>query len=82
MSRCLPYTPSGNRKASTCDNGGDVLHQSLIVNWVQPLLHLVVDDYGDQDWLFETKRENSHCSKRFKANNQLGLSALPFTVPF
>ncbi|XP_004291343.1 PREDICTED: DNA ligase 1 [Fragaria vesca subsp. vesca] len=62
---------TSDQKLSTCDHAEDVLHQSLIVNWVQPLLQSVLDDYGDQDWLFETKRENSHGSKRFKASNEV-----------
>ncbi|KAL6212773.1 hypothetical protein ACLB2K_017990 [Fragaria x ananassa] len=65
---------TSDQKVSTCDHAEDVLHQSLIVNWVQPLLQSVLDDYGDQDWLFETKRENSHGSKRFEASNEVLLS--------
>lgn len=47
------------------------LHESLIQSWVQPLLQSVLNDYGDEEWLFETKQENRYGSKRFKATNEV-----------
>ncbi|XP_062021655.1 uncharacterized protein LOC133738207 [Rosa rugosa] len=64
-------TCTSDQKVSTCEDHRGLLHQSLIGNWVQPLLQTAHDDCGDEDWLFETKQENKRGFERFKASNEV-----------
>ncbi|XP_050363234.1 uncharacterized protein LOC126782110 isoform X3 [Argentina anserina] len=65
-------TSTSDQKKSACeDHAEGLLYRSLIDNWVQPLLQSVLNDYGDEDWLFENKQDSCHGSKRFKASNEV-----------
>ncbi|XP_021668095.2 uncharacterized protein LOC110655906 isoform X2 [Hevea brasiliensis] len=46
----------------------EALYKSLIEDWAPPALELEQTNFDDEEWLFQTKKQETRTSKRFKSH--------------